>query len=246
MATADIDTTPAGLATPPEMEKAPLPAKIKTPFRAAPTTTVEPRREITSEEAPKLATLIDRCRLFTEVTVKSATSKVPSGPLTDDERMWMTRDCLLRYLRATRLDEVEAERRIMQSLVWRREFGVDVLSAEHVSPENTTGKQAIIGYDREGRPCHYMNPARQNTDPSHRQVEHVVYMVERIIELMPPGQETLALLINFRQGKGRGAAPGIGLAREVLNILQLHYPERLGRALIVNGKFPRLPIFLVV
>lgn len=234
MAAATAET--AGVPSPPEK----APARIKTPFRAPPSTSVPPRSEITPEESTKLAWLTERAREFTEVNVTSATAKVPSGPITDDERMWLTRECLLRFLRATRLDEAEAARRVMQSLAWRREFGVDLLTSEHVSPENETGKQALIGFDRDGRPCHYMNPARQNTDPSHRQVEHVVYMVERIVELMPPGQETLALLINFKQGKGRGAAPGIGLAREVLNILQMHYPERLGRALIINGKPPSL------
>jgi hypothetical protein len=63
-------------------------------------------------------------------------------------------------------------------------------------------------------------------------------MVERNLELMPPQQETLALLINFKQSKTRSnTAPGIGQGREVLNILQTHYPERLGKALIINGEF---------
>lgn len=52
---------------------------------------------------------------------------------------------------------------------------------------------------------------------------------------MPGGVETLALLINFKQSKHRSnTAPGIGQGREVLGILQTHYPERLGKALIIN------------
>lgn len=214
-------------------------APVKTPWRAPPSTKVAPRPELTEEERTKLAWLTERARAFTEVKVSAADAKAASGPITDDERMWLTRECLVRYLRATRLDKEESERRLLQSLAWRREFGVDQLTAEYISPENETGKQTLVGFDLAGRPCHYLNPARQNTDPSKRQVEHLVYMVERVIELMPPGQETLALLINFKQGKGRkNTAPGLGLAREVLNILQMHYPERLGRALIVNGKHP--------
>lgn len=233
MASAETAETPAGVPAPNEKASGP----VKTPWRAPPSTKVSPRPELTEEERTKLAWLTERARAFTEVKVSAADAKVPSGPITDDERMWLTRECLVRYLRATRLDKEESERRLMQSLAWRREFGVDQLSAEHISPENETGKQAFVGFDLDGRPCHYLNPARQNTDPSKRQVEHLVYMVERVIELMPPGQETLALLINFKQGKGRkNTAPGLGLAREVLSILQMHYPERLGRALIVNGK----------
>ena len=57
--------------------------------------------------------------------------------------------------------------------------------------------------------------------------------------MMPAGQETLALMINFKPSKTRAyTAPGIGQGREVLNILQSHYPERLGKALVINGTSP--------
>ncbi|KAH7342782.1 putative CRAL-TRIO domain-containing protein C23B6.04c [Rhexocercosporidium sp. MPI-PUGE-AT-0058] len=102
---------------------------------------------------------------------------------------------------------------------------------------STKGKEGpiIFGFDIEARPCLYLNPGRQNTEPSPRQVQHLVFMVERVVNLMVPGQETLALLINFKSSKSRSnTAPGIGQGKEVLNILQTHYPERLGRALIIN------------
>lgn len=46
------------------------------------------------------------------------------------------------------------------------------------------------------------------------------------------GQETLALLINYKEAIN---GPKTGQARQVLNILQSHYPERLGKALVING-----------
>ena len=56
-------------------------------------------------------------------------------------------------------------------------------------------------------------------------------MLERCIDLMPPGVETVALLISFKNSsKSQGVQ--VGVARTVLNILQSHYPERLGRALV--------------
>jgi len=114
---------------------------------------------------------------------------------------------------------------------------VDALTGDHISPENETGKQIILGFDIAARPCLYLNPGRQNTSASPRQVQHLVFMLERVISMSGPGQETLALLINFKTSKSRSnTAPGIGQGREVLNILQTHYPERLGRALIINGE----------
>jgi hypothetical protein len=226
-------------------------AMLHTPITSpTPSSVPAERVELTSEQQTKFDWLLEQARKWTDITVPKKDGKDAaaageqidlSGPLTDAERMWVTRECLIRYLKATRWNQEEAERRVLGTLAWRREYGIapdQTLTPEHISPENETGKQLLLGYDMQGRPCQYLNPGRQNTDPSPRQVQHLVFMVERVIDLMPPGVETLSLLINFKQSKGRSnTAPGIGLAREVLNILQTHYPERLGRALIINVPF---------
>lgn len=62
-------------------------------------------------------------------------------------------------------------------------------------------------------------------------------MLERVIDLMVPGQETLSLLVNFKESSA-GNNPSVGQGRQVLSILQTHYPERLGRALVINGTNP--------
>ncbi|KAK3899845.1 CRAL-TRIO domain-containing protein [Staphylotrichum tortipilum] len=212
------------------LEKTAGPLKVPLP---APTPDSRPKERavLTVEQQQKYDWLLEQAKAWTEIP----STKGKAGPLTDAERFWLTRDCLLRYLRATKWHEKDAERRLLETLTWRREYGVEDLTADHISPENETGKQIAVGYDKEARVCHYLNPGRQNTDPSPRQVQHLVFMVERVIDIMPPGQETLALLINFKQSKSRSnTAPGIGLAREVLHILQHHYPERLGKALIIN------------
>jgi hypothetical protein len=213
-------------------------ATVKTPI-ASPVASakVPPPAELTAAEQTKYDWLLDQVKAWTEIKVEPATARNKGGPITDDERMWLTRECLIRYLRATKWEEKESEKRLHDTLAWRREFGADDLTADYISPENETGKQTLLGYDMEGRPCHYLSPGRQNTEPSHRQVEHLVYMVDRVIDIMPAGQEMLCLMINFKQSKTRKYThPSLSMARECLNILQMHYPERLGRALIVNGR----------
>ncbi|KAH8898544.1 cral trio domain-containing protein [Thozetella sp. PMI_491] len=206
---------------------------LKLPL-GSPTPTSKPVQAaaLTPDQQQKYDWVLEQVKAWTEVP----SAKDKAGPITDKERFWLTRECLLRYLRATKWHQKDAVKRILETLTWRRDYGTDeVLTAEHISPENETGKQIIVGYDNQAHPCHYLNPGRQNTDPSPRQVQHLVYMLERVIDLMPPNQEKLALLINFKSSKTRtNTAPGIGLAREVLNILQTHYPERLGKALIIN------------
>ncbi len=206
---------------------------LRTPI-AAPTAASRPaaRPALTEAQQAKYDWLLQQAQGWREVR----SEKGKGGLLSDGERMWLTRECLLRYLRATKWHEKEAAKRLQDTLAWRRDYGVEELTPDHISPENETGKQLVLGYDKHGRVCHYLNPGRQNTQPSPRQVQHLVFMVERVIDIMPPGQETLALLINFKQSKSRSnTAPGIGQGREVLNILQTYYPERLGRALIING-----------
>lgn len=165
-------------------------------------------------------------------------------PLTHSEKGWLTRECFLRYLRATKWDVNEAIKRIELTLAWRREFGIASLLEEDnevngqlCSEENETGKEVILGFDNNSRPCLYLKPGRQNTKTSQRQVQHLVYMLEKVIDYMPSGQDSLALLIDFKSspvGTKSNKIPPIGIGKQVLHILQTHYPERLGKALLTN------------
>ncbi len=210
------------------------PTPVKTPI----TVPIEsakpiPPPPLTTDQEKKYEEVLAAVKSWTEIP----SSKGKDGTITDNEIMWLTRECILRYLRATKWSTVEAQKRLLGTLTWRRDYGVEELTGDHISPENETGKQIILGYDNAARPCLYLSPGRQNTEPSPRQVQHLVFMVESVIEFMVPGQENLALLINFKASKSRSnTAPGISQGREVLNILQTHYPERLGRAYLINSK----------
>lgn len=164
--------------------------------------------------------------------------------LSEYERGWLTRECFLRYLRATKWEVEEAIHRVELTLAWRREFGVVgrdeselQVNGDLCSVENETGKEVILGFDNDARPCLYLKPGRQNTKTSLRQVQQLVYMLERVIDFMPSGQDSLALLIDFKAspvGIQQGKIPPVGTGRQVLHILQTHYPERLGKALLTN------------
>ncbi|KAJ5558367.1 hypothetical protein N7461_002339 [Penicillium sp. DV-2018c] len=191
--------------------------------------------ELTADQQSKYEAVLKTVSSWTTVPTK-AEKNAPTSPITDDEKMWLTRECLLRYLRATKWNVSEAETRLQSTLTWRREYDLKKLTPEYISIENETGKQVILGYDIHGRPCLYLLPSNQNTERSDRQLEHLVFMLERAIDLMGPGQETIALLVNFNETKS-GQNASLGQAKQTLGFLQNHYPERLGRALVINVPF---------
>jgi hypothetical protein len=211
---------------------------VKVPFpHPLPHCTPVAQPELTPEQTKKYEDLLKVVEAWTEIPVTSG-RWAKKEPITDEEKMWLTKECLLRYLRATKWSPTEAPKRLLATLTWRREYGLYTFTPEYISPENETGKQVILGFDNDARPCLYLNPSKQNTAKSDRQLHHLVFMLERVIDLMVPGQESTALLINFKEtGSGGASGPSVGQGKETLNILQGHYPERLGRALISECTF---------
>lgn len=218
---------------------------IKKPFaRPVDTAKIVLRPELTADQKSKYETVLESVSEWTTVPTTSAKDS-PTEPITEDEQMFLTRECLLRYLRASKWNVADATTRLRDTLTWRREYGLHKLTADYISIENETGKQVIMGYDINTRPCLYLNPAKQNTERSDRQIEHLVFMLERLIDLMGPDQETLSLLVNFKQTSA-GQNASIGQGKQTLNVLQYHYPERLGRALVINSNPPYLlPVSLL-
>ncbi|KAI9894304.1 MAG: hypothetical protein M1814_003060 [Vezdaea aestivalis] len=210
------------------------PTPLRLPFQTLSASSHPPGpRVLTADQETKYNSLLATASSWTTLPSSPNPKASAPRPITSDERMWLTRECLLRYLRATKWSVPDAERRLLSTLTWRRSYGVEEHSAEYISVENETGKQFIFGWDVSGRPCHYLNPIAQNTSETPRQLHHLVYMLERAIDLMPAGVETLALLINFAKTDRKHNA-SIAQGKETLNILQNHYPERLGRAIVVN------------
>lgn len=164
-------------------------------------------------------------------------------PLNDHEKLWLSKQCFLRYLRACNWNESDTIKRITNSIAWRREFGIaggefDKVTADLVAVENETGKHQIFGFDNSNRPCLMLYTGRQNTKASDRQIQLLIYMIERCIEFMPQGQDKLCLCVDFKKYPEASIydpiVPPVSIGKSILYILQYHYPERLGGALFIN------------
>ncbi|GJJ08568.1 hypothetical protein Clacol_002787 [Clathrus columnatus] len=105
------------------------------------------------------------------------------GELKEIEKFWLV------LLRATKWDVNEAQKRLEDTLQWRREFGIYDITPEDIEPEAVTGKEVLLGYDNKKQPMFYMFPSRQNTEESPRQIQFTFYFFELSMDLMPPGIE---------------------------------------------------------
>ncbi|KAI0275354.1 CRAL-TRIO domain-containing protein [Gloeopeniophorella convolvens] len=191
----------------------------------APGTVVKPVHEYDDEQRAKLQTLREYAY---SLHLPESDSYAPW------ERRWLDKpDTLPRYLRAAKWKLDDARKRIKGTLEWRREFKPELIPPDEVKIEAATGKIILTGFDVDGRPIIYMRPGRENTETSPRQLRHLVYILERAKDLMPPGQESLMIIVDYKSTTLR-TNPSISVARKVLTILQHHYVETLGRALVVN------------
>lgn len=94
----------------------------------------------------------------------------------------------------------------------------------------------VNGFDRDGRPIVWLRPSRENTKPSPTQIRHLIFQLERAIDLCPEGVEKLALVVDYK-GATSSNNPSMKTVKEVIYILQNHYVERLGKGVVVNVPF---------
>ncbi|EIW71347.1 hypothetical protein TREMEDRAFT_27528 [Tremella mesenterica DSM 1558] len=159
-------------------------------------------------------------------------------PESDSYYLWEKRflddpGCHPRYCRAAKWKMDDAKKRIKGTIEWRREYKPELMQPGDVKVEAETGKIILKGFDMDGRPVLYLRPGRENTETSPRQIRHMIYHLERAIDLCPPGQDQVTIIVDYKSATS-STMPSIGKGRSVLNILQNHYVERLGRGLVVN------------
>jgi len=156
----------------------------------------------------------------------------------EHERHWLLNDaeCCGRYMRAAKWKLEDGKRRIKGTLEWRREYKPDLIPPEDVRIESESGKIILNGFDVDGRPILYMRPGRENTETSPRQIRHLIFCLERAVDFMPPNQDSMVIIVDYKSTTLK-TNPSISVARKVLGVLQQHYVERLGRAIVVNLPF---------
>ncbi|KAE8727115.1 Detected protein of confused Function [Hibiscus syriacus] len=179
------------------------------------------------------------------------------GPLSGRSSMYCTDACLRRYLEARNWNVYKAKKMLEETLKWRSTYKPDeirwwdncslllpdhrshvsflVLHTTHeVALEGETGKVSRANFhDRQGRTVLIMRPGMQNTTSAENNIRHLVYLLENAILNLSEGQDQMSWLIDFT-GFSLSTSVPIRTARDIIYILQSHYPERLAIAFLYN------------
>ncbi|KAH8974035.1 hypothetical protein BDL97_01G080200 [Sphagnum fallax] len=167
-----------------------------------------------------------------DVKVKELRARL--GPLTGRSLQYATDSCLKRYLNARNWNIKKAEKMIRESLKWRATYKPEEICWKDVATETETGKVYRANFhDKQGHPVVVMHPGRQNTNNREGQIRQLVYTMENAVLNMPPGQEQMVWLVDFKGWTLSKAIP-IKTVQETAHVLQLHYPERLYMAILYN------------
>lgn len=154
-------------------------------------------------------------------------------------QVWCTDSTLVRYLQARDWSVSQAEKQLKGTLEWRRTYRPENITWQEIEPEAVTGKSFRLGVkDREGRAVLVLRPRNENTKSAERQLKFFVYNLEAACRAADEaGVGKMTWLIDF-EGYSLRNAPPISVALKTLNVLQNHYPERLGLAVCYHP--PRL------
>jgi len=94
--------------------------------------------KLSNEEQSKYDQVLEHLKGIKELPVSSnKKNNKEMKELSDVEKYFLSRECILRYLRATKWNVIEAKKRLEVTIVWRREYGTDTLTAETIEPEVT-------------------------------------------------------------------------------------------------------------
>ncbi|XP_021907835.1 phosphatidylinositol transfer protein PDR16 [Carica papaya] len=160
------------------------------------------------------------------------------GPLSGRSLKYCTDACLRRYLEARNWNVDKAKKMLEESLKWRSIYKPEEIRWHEVAHEGETGKVSRANFhDRSGRTVLIMRPGMQNTTSAEDNIRHLVYLLENAILNLAEGQEQMSWLIDFTGWSLNTNIP-IRTARDIIHILQNHYPERLAIAFLYNP--PRL------
>ena len=131
----DPGASAASRSSEPRSKRAPQ----KLPFVAPAASATKPGPiQLTADEQAKYDDVLAHMKALQSLPTTSNKKNKETAPLSDVEQYFLSKECILRYLRATKWNVHEAKKRLEGTIVWRREYGTDTRAAETIEPEATS------------------------------------------------------------------------------------------------------------
>ncbi|KAL0453312.1 UNVERIFIED_CONTAM: Phosphatidylinositol transfer protein PDR16 [Sesamum latifolium] len=137
------------------------------------------------------------------------------------------------------LNTKKAAKMLKENLKWCLEDKPEKIQWDDIAQEAETGKVYRANYqDKYGRAVLVMRPGFQvekfikNTKTVEGQIKYLVYCMETAISDLDEDVDQMVWLIDFE--KWNMSCISMKATRETTRLLQDHYPERLGIAILYN------------
>ncbi|OLY84799.1 CRAL-TRIO domain-containing protein [Smittium mucronatum] len=188
---------------------------------------------ITEEEALKVKEIQqDRAELTKNLPEEDLSNGIT---LKFDPNSWLDDDWnVIRFLRARKRVVEDTKKAIIKTFEWRIKYRPHAIDPNEIQEEFKTGKTYLNGFDLWGRPVLVMKPYNQNTKVPDLQIKAVVFLMEIASKIMPSGVTKLVIMIDLSKITFNSlTSPKV--SNMFLEVLQSHYPERLGKGIIINA-----------
>ncbi|KAL3159893.1 hypothetical protein ABBQ38_010289 [Trebouxia sp. C0009 RCD-2024] len=155
-------------------------------------------------------------------------------------KAWCNETTLTRYLVAKDWNVQKAAAMLRSTLKWRQQFQPHKITWADVAHNASTGRVELLNStDDLGRPVVLMRLRNEMAPSDHEhQLKFLVYTLERACELADDaGHGKMSWLLEM-EGYSPKNSPPFAVTKQSISVLQNHYPERLGYA--VMAKPPRI------
>ncbi len=126
---------------------------------------------------------------------------------------------------------------MMAHAEWRRVNNADNIVSSDCPNECRKQIAQINGVDKEGRPVAFVIAGRH--DKNNRDISEInrfiIYLIETIIKMSNPDEETYSIVFDLSSFSLQ--CMDFESVRLLIDILQVNYPDVLGRAYVVNSPF---------
>eukprot|EP00884_Botryococcus_braunii_P018714 jgi/Botrbrau1/5526/Bobra.0023s0013.1 len=149
---------------------------------------------------------------------------------------WCSPGTVRRYLAARSWDVHKASKMLQATLEWRLEHGPEKLRWPEVSVVCKTGRvEQLLDVDHAGRLIVIMRLRHPMADVTpDLQLKFLMHMMERSCRHADAlGNGKLTWVLDM-EGYSRKTSPPFSVSMATIRILQNHYPERLGHAIVVR------------